>query len=222
MKTLKSKLTMALVIVGSVLIHTACPSPKGGANPGAYPGPCYNGAPCQGGGAGVIAQALGRSIDNQFDLGLVFNAQGVGVQPLPAPYGGQPVPQGGAYPAIYGGGQMGPANFTGQAIATGTLVVRTPYPYMECPIPPGSYAVRTVVPANWSMQSFSGLQIEARGPAILEISLPNNFILAATPAIPGADGFLYPFHLQLDMFVISVNGRPCSYNGYNFGDIVLE
>jgi hypothetical protein len=196
MNTRNSKILTGLLLIGTLFLHTACPdkgSNRGVTTAPPPPGPCVSGQPCVQSGTGtLIAQALGRYYSSGVDvmhLGLIFSQTAVT------------------------GGSIGQPYYYGQAVAVGTLTVRAPVQRIYCPIPPGSYQVVTVTPATWQAYSFADLRIEARGPVLLQIRLPNNFITSAAPPIIGADGISYPYRLQNTILVDSINGISCNGSG---------
>lgn len=190
----KSRWSAIALLVATAFLHTACPD-KGGNNPPPPPAvpvaivpgaQCLAGTYVQGTG-GVLAQAVGRTYDDQIHLGLVFNM-------MTAPTG-------------TGLGQQ--QYYSGQVSANGYLVVKSPVQRQFCPIPPGTYTIRTVTAGNWQMHSFWGLQLEATGPATLRIRLPSNWVLNALPPVVGADGIMYNYKLQNSMYVETLNCVSC-------------
>ncbi|MEQ1878724.1 MAG: hypothetical protein ABL958_18930 [Bdellovibrionia bacterium] len=190
----QSKFAMLVLLICSAFIHTACPGGGGGSKQPAPPPPVVV-PPTVTATGGVLAQGLGRTYDDQMHLGLTFNML---TAPTQATIGN---PQAYNY-------------YSGQVAATGTLVVRSIVRPTTCPIPVGTYIVRTVTPGVWQMQSFGNLLLEAQGPVVLRIRMPSNFITQAIPPIPGADGLIYNNRIQLSMFVDTINGQPCWFSEF--------
>ena len=194
-----SRFMVFALLALSVVLNTACPGGGGGGNHTPAPPPVPPVPPTVTATGGVLAQGLGRTYDDQMHLGLTFSMV---TAPAPGQLGTGP----GAY-----------NYYSGQVAATGTLVVRSVTRPTTCPIPVGTYVVRTVTPGLWQMQSFGNLLLEAAGPVALRIRMPSNFITQAIPPVPGADGVLYNNRIQLSMFVDTINGQPCWY-----GEFFLE
>lgn len=103
--------------------------------------------------------------------------------------------------------------YSGRFFAHGTFRVFVNDTPTLCNIPVGHYEVRSYQgrPGYIQASSMQDVVLEAAGPTLLYIHLPNNFVVDRNRAQVGSDGRTYPFRLQ-NYMVISPNGTRC-FNG---------
>lgn len=185
---------LSMLAVATATVFTACGSKNnGGATaspPGAVNPACVN---CPG-NTSLLASAVGRHYSGSVlkaELSLEFRGDAAYLQQA-----GQ---------VLAGAVQA----YSGSVVAVGTLRVRqatTSQIGWGCNIPAGDYSVNTLVPGQWSMQSFWNLQLQANGPTQLTINLRNNWLNSAMPAAVGIDGRQFPFSLNGFSDVNSMSG----------------
>ena len=108
------------------------------------------------------------------------------------------------------GGQYQSSNYYGSVSAQGTLIWQIPS--LLCGMPQGTYTVHTVTPGQWQGQNFSGMVLQATGPASVTIQ-GAGWLAPASPALVGLDGRQYPYQLVGNFYVSPAAG----VQGYPYG-----
>ena len=198
-------LTTGVILMAAAVFVTACGNKNDGGGTVVATGPIT--PSCVGCPAGVtlLSSAVGKSFSGgalESELALQFYGDSSIL--------GQQIASGGtSLPTYYG-----------SVVATGTLRVRVARTY-GCNIPAGDYTITTTAPGTWNNQSFWNLQMTATGPTTLQITLQNNAVFGAVPAIVDLAGAQYPFKLvsmNPPAQVNSLAGGICQYpyNTFNY------
>ncbi len=116
--------------------------------------------------------------------------------------------------ATYTGSQAsGSLYYQGSIVADGILRVRIAKTAPGCVVPAGDYTVTTLMPGQWSGQSFSQNQLQAIGPVTLQLELRRNSIWSGQTQTDWA-GATFPFRIVSDVYVTSMSGGYCNAGGY--------
>lgn len=112
--------------------------------------------------------------------------------------------------AVYTGAQNTGTGYFGNIVAGGVFRVRTPQ--YGCNLPAGEYPISTTSPGQINGQVFSDMALASTGgPMQLTLTLSQNSLWTAVPALVDAAGAQFPYSVATRATVTSMGGGSCTF-----------